>query len=150
MVLTINGVAREFDLRPQATLLDALESAPDLAGTREGCGIGVCGACTVLMEGQAISACLLLAVQARGRAIVTIEGLAPKAGPLDPVQRAFAEANAFQCSFCTPGFVLATHALLRDHPRFDAPLARHYLAGNLCRCGSYVKIMQAVLSLAPR
>jgi aerobic-type carbon monoxide dehydrogenase small subunit (CoxS/CutS family) len=147
--LAVNGSEHRIQVTPQMTLLDVLTRVLHLTGTREGCGIGVCGACTVLVDDQPLSACLLLAFQVQGHRIVTVEGLSAS-GELHPVQRAFAEATAFQCSYCTPGFVLATHALLNEHPDVDAEMARTYLSGNLCRCGSYVKILTAVLSLAVR
>ncbi len=146
--LSINGSEYRIRVKPQATLLDSLTRELHLTGTREGCGIGVCGACTVLVDDQPMSACLLLTAQVQGRHIVTIEGIGGAGENLDPVQRAFIDSNAFQCSYCTSGFILATVALLREGREIDAATARAYLAGNLCRCGSYVKILEAVLSVA--
>jgi len=143
----LNGESRALKVLPHRSLLDVLRRDLRLAGTREACGVGVCGACTVLIDGSPQSSCLLFAFQAEARSIVTIEGLRDEHETLDRVQRAFAEATAFQCSYCTPGFVLTAHALLSEHRRFDERLAREYLAGNLCRCGSYVKILEAVMSL---
>jgi aerobic carbon-monoxide dehydrogenase small subunit len=147
---TLNGEARRFQVAPHRSLLDVLYHDLGLTGTREGCRVGVCGACTVLVDGTPQSACLLFGFQAEGRTIVTIEGLRKEDELLDRVQQAFAEATAFQCSYCTPGFVMVTHGLLREHPQFDESVAREYLSGNLCRCGSYVKILKAVLSLAQK
>lgn len=148
--LSVNGSVHLVRSKPQATLLDSLTRELHLTGTREGCGIGVCGACTVLVDDRPMSACLLLTAQVQGRRIITIEGVAGAAGDLHPVQRAFVDANAFQCSYCTSGFVLATLSLLKEGREVDATTAREYLAGNLCRCGSYVKILKAVLKAAAR
>jgi len=149
VVLNINGAERRVNVPPQWTLLDVLTRSCGLTGPREGCGVGMCGACTVLVDGAALSACLLLAFQVEGREIVTIEGLADAAGRLHPVQEAFLEHTSFQCSYCTPGFILTTVAYLREPPahRIDA---KRYLSGNLCRCGSYVKILAAVKALEKR
>jgi aerobic-type carbon monoxide dehydrogenase small subunit (CoxS/CutS family) len=120
-------------------LLEVLRDEFKLFGAREGCGIGMCGACTVLLDGQLISSCLLLAPLAEGKAIVTIEGLSDP-GKLHPIQQAFIDHNAFQCSYCTPGFILSTKSLLEENPAPTVEQIRAYLAGNLCRCGSYYKI----------
>ena len=131
------------------TLLDVLRRELKLFGVREGCGIGMCGACTVLVDGQPVSSCLMLAALAEGKSILTIEGLAE--GPtLHPIQQAFADHTAFQCSYCTPGFILSTKVLLDDRPAPSVDEIREYLSGNLCRCGSYVKIVEAVLDAAER
>jgi len=114
-----------------------------MVGAREGCGVGMCGACTVLLNGQPVSSCLLLASEVRGRPIETVEGLAQD-GRLHPIQEAFVEETAFQCSFCTPGMLLATKALLAENPDPTDDDVKDYLAGNLCRCGSYLKILAAV------
>jgi aerobic-type carbon monoxide dehydrogenase small subunit (CoxS/CutS family) len=140
----LNGEPRRMKVDERDSLLEVLNRDLGLTGTREGCGIGVCGACTVLVDGTPQSACLLFAFQAEGRSIVTVEGLRQP----DRVQQAFAAATAFQCSYCTPGFILATHALLSESRRIEADAAREYLSGNLCRCGSYIKILKAVMSLA--
>jgi aerobic-type carbon monoxide dehydrogenase small subunit (CoxS/CutS family) len=147
--LTVNGDRREVATHDCVTLLDLLRARFDTFGVREGCGIGVCGACTVLIEGRAISSCLVLAGMADGWSIDTVEGLAPD-GDLDPLQQAFVDHNAFQCSYCTPGFLLMTRALLAETPHPTADQVREYLAGNLCRCGSYTKILDAVLDAAAR
>ena len=143
-ILKINGREREVAAETR-TLLAVLRDDLSLVGAKEGCGIGLCGACTVLVDGQPISSCLMLAVQATGRAITTVEGLAPK-GELHPVQQAFIDHAAFQCAYCTPGFVLSAIALLADNPSPSEEEIRDYLAGNLCRCGSYRNILRAVVA----
>jgi aerobic-type carbon monoxide dehydrogenase small subunit (CoxS/CutS family) len=136
--LILNGRAAVLDARTDEMLLGALRRA-GLLSVRETCAIGVCGACTVLLDGEPVSGCLTLAAQAAGREVTTVEGLAG-----DEIQRAFAEAHAFQCGWCTPGFVLAAKRLLELNPSpSDAEIAEG-LGGNLCRCGSYVKIAEAV------
>ena len=143
--LTINQQPRTIEDNTQ-TLLSALREELGLTGTKEGCGIGMCGACTVLLDGQPVSSCLMLAVQAVGHDIQTIEGLA-KDGVLHPVQQAFIQQAGFQCAYCTPGFVLSTVALLEENAQPTEEEIKEYLAGNLCRCGSYVNILRAVEQL---
>lgn len=143
--LQINGQSHQLSVSSTQTLFETLYESLDLTGTRDPCGIGICGACTVLVDGQAISSCLMLAWQAEGKVITTIEGLA-KNGQLHPVQQAYIDHAAFQCAYCTPGFIMSTVALLDEHPDPDDTTIRHYLAGNLCRCGSYVNILKAVRS----
>jgi aerobic-type carbon monoxide dehydrogenase small subunit (CoxS/CutS family) len=150
LTLRVNGQERSVRARTHHTLLDALRNQVGLIDTREGCGIGMCGACTVLVDGRIVSGCLVLAAQAEGREIVTVEGLVGDAGELHPVQDAFIEHTGFQCSYCTPGFVLATKALLDEDPQAERHDAKAYLAGNLCRCGSYVKILDAVMDARER
>ena len=147
--LKVNGVEDERAVQTHHTLLEVLRSEYKLFGAREGCGIGMRGACTVLLDGQPTSSCLLLAPLAEGKEIVTIEGLS-EPGKLHPIQQAFIDHNAFQCSYCTPGFILSTKRLLEENPRPTAEQVRHYLAGNLCRCCSYYKIEDAVLDAAER
>jgi aerobic-type carbon monoxide dehydrogenase small subunit (CoxS/CutS family) len=132
------------DIPPSLTLLDVLRDHLKLTGTRLTCGIGVCGACTVLVDGDAMSGCLLLVPMIAGRSITTIEGLAAPDGTLDVVQQAYVDCMGLQCSYCTPGFILATHALLKENPKPTEAEIKEYLAGNLCRCGSYYKIIDAV------
>jgi aerobic-type carbon monoxide dehydrogenase small subunit (CoxS/CutS family) len=139
--LMVNGVEHEVEAGTR-TLLSVLRDDLDLTGAKEGCGIGMCGACTGFVDGTPISSCLMLAAQAAGRAIVTIEGLAHD-GHLHPVQQAFIDAGAFQCAYCTPGFILSAVALLSENPTPNAEEIRDYLAGNLCRCGSYPNILKA-------
>jgi aerobic-type carbon monoxide dehydrogenase small subunit (CoxS/CutS family) len=147
--LKVNGLAQEVAVEPHHTLLEVLRRDFKLFGAREGCGIGMCGACTVLVEGKPISSCLALAALAQGQEILTIEGLAEN-GELHPIQQAFVDYNGFQCSYCTPGFILTAKALLEENAAPSADEVRAYLAGNLCRCGSYVKIEEAVLAAAAR
>jgi len=150
LVLQVNGERRSLRARPQHTLLQVLRDQLKLAGVREACGVGMCGACAILLDGQPVSSCLLLAPLAVGKSIVTIEGVGDPDGGLDLVQQAYLDHTAFQCSFCTPGFILATRALLAENPDPTLEDVREYLAGNLCRCGSYVKIEAAVLDAAER
>jgi aerobic-type carbon monoxide dehydrogenase small subunit (CoxS/CutS family) len=147
--LTVNGKPHRLRAEPDATLLRVLRERLGLLTVREACGLGICGSCTVLVEGKPMSACLLFAAQVEGREVVTLEGMAD-GGALHPVQEAFLETNAFQCSFCTPGFILAASALLEETPEPSDEDVRTYLAGNLCRCGSYVKILDAVRAAARR
>jgi carbon-monoxide dehydrogenase small subunit len=143
IILNVNGAEHVLSVAPDRRLLDVLREDLGLNSVREGCGIGLCGTCTVLMDGKAISACLMLASQAQGAEITTIEGLS-KDGKLHPVQEAFIEYSAFQCAYCTPGFILSTIALLNENPEPDEEAIREYLAGNICRCGSYLNILEAV------
>ena len=138
--LQVNGEEREVEARADTALLEVLRRDFGLASVRDTCGIGVCGACTVLADGEPVSACLLLAPLAEGRAITTVEGL----GGDDPVQRAFVEAHAYQCAYCTPGMILAVKRLLEENPSPADEEIRLALSGNLCRCGSYLKILDAV------
>jgi aerobic-type carbon monoxide dehydrogenase small subunit (CoxS/CutS family) len=141
--LLLNGRARELDAAPGETLLEALR-ADGLTSVRPTCGIGVCGACTVLLDGAPVSGCLLLVAQAAGREVTTVEGLPAD----DPVPPAFAEARAFQCGYCTPGMVLTASSLLRENPDPGDEQIAEALGGNLCRCGCYPKIAAAVRSAA--
>jgi carbon-monoxide dehydrogenase small subunit len=140
---TLNGAAAEATVAPHLSLVEVLREEFDLFGARESCGQGLCGCCTVLVDGEAVSSCLYLAAFVDGAEIVTVEHLAA-AGRLDPVQEAFIEAGAFQCGFCTPGFVLMTKQLLDRHPDPSDDQIGHYLSGNLCRCGAYPEIIAAV------
>ena len=150
LTLRVNGRDHDVRARSHHTLLEVLRDRVGLIDTREGCGIGMCGACTVLVDGRIVSGCLMLAAQAEGRDIVTVGGLAGPDDELHPIQDAYVEHTGFQCSYCTPGFVLATKALLDEEPQADREEARAYLAGNLCRCGSYVKILDAVADARDR
>ena len=140
---TLNGDAVTAQVAPHHSLVEVLQRQFDLTGARESCGQGLCGCCTVLVDGKAVSGCLYLAVFADGANVDTVEALGTR-DTLDPVQEAFIEAGGFQCGFCTPGFVLMTRQLLDAHPDPDDDTIRHYLSGNLCRCAAYPEIVQAV------
>jgi xanthine dehydrogenase YagT iron-sulfur-binding subunit len=146
--LTINGLDHTLDLDPRVTLLDALREHAGLTGTKKGCDHGQCGACTVHLDGERVLACLILAAQAEGRAITTIEGLAGADGALHPVQAAFLEQDAFQCGYCTPGQIMSAVACIREGHAGSADEIREYMAGNLCRCGAYPHIVAAVRQAA--
>jgi aerobic-type carbon monoxide dehydrogenase small subunit (CoxS/CutS family) len=139
----INGRAYEGDVEPRTLLSDFIRHGAGLTGTKVGCEQGVCGACTVQLDGEPVRSCLMLAVQANGRELRTVEGLAAD-GELHPLQRAFHEAHAVQCGFCTPGFLMSMEALLREHPDAGEEELRKALAGNLCRCTGYLGIIEAV------
>ncbi len=141
--LTVNGERRRADVEPRLTLADFLREECRLTGTHLGCEHGVCGACTVLLDGAAVRSCLVLAVQAAGRDVTTIEGLSPKEG-LSDVQEAFRSCHGLQCGFCTPGFVVTVTAFLEDNPTPDDTEIRDALSGNLCRCTGYQGIVAAV------
>ncbi len=146
---TINGRPTEFTVRPNQTLLELLRDNLSLSGTVEGCGVGVCGSCTVLVDERPVSSCLMLAVNAEGKKITTIEGLS-RGDELDPVQKAFLKYQAFQCGYCTPGMILAVKGLLASNPHPTEEQARDYLSGNLCRCGTYSEVLAAVKELASK
>ncbi len=145
--ITINGRKRQFDVEPNKLLLNLVRDELYLTGTKYGCGIGECGACTVHLDGEAVLACMVLAVDADGRSVTTIEGVAD-GGKLDPVQEAYIEEGAIQCGFCTPGFIMSTKALLKENPDPSEGEIREYLKGNYCRCTGYVNIIKAVQSAA--
>jgi xanthine dehydrogenase YagT iron-sulfur-binding subunit len=153
VTLSVNGAPHTLALEPRHTLLDALRLDLELTGTKCVCDMGDCGACTVLVDGRAMYACLLLAVDCAGRQVTTIEGLAGASAPgggdrsdesgLDPVQRAFVEADAFQCGFCTPGQIMSLRALLNERPAPTDDEIRRAVSGNICRCGAYQNIVEA-------
>lgn len=147
VTLTVNGKPRAVTIDPRTTLLSALRDRLDLTGAKDVCGRGACGACTVHLDGKPVNACLMLALDARGRQIRTVEGLAV-GDRLDPVQQAFVEKDALMCGFCTPGMVMAVRGLLDRKPNPTLDDVRHALAGNLCRCGAYPKIFEAALAAA--
>ncbi len=150
LTLQVNGRTERIRVRPQHTLLEALRNELQLTGPREGCGVGMCGACTVLVDGRPVSGCLLPAALAEGHELTTIEGLEGPNGELHPIQEAYVAHTGFQCSYCTPGFILTTKALLEEQPDVSREDAKAYLAGNLCRCGSYVKILDSVMDARDR
>ena len=145
--LIVNGVPRTLAAHPMARLLDVLRDGLGLTGTKEGCGEGECGACTVLLDGRLVNSCLIPALQARDAVVVTVEGLAD-GDRLSPMQAAFLTHNAAQCGFCTPGMLMAAEDLLRRSPNPDREQVRAGLAGNLCRCTGYSKILDAVQAVA--
>ena len=147
--LNVNGQRYEVAVNPRDLLVDVLRRKVGFIGPKKGCGEGHCGACTVLVEGQPVCSCLTLAVAAQGKSIVTIEGLAPD-GRLNPLQQSFVDLGAIQCGFCTPGMILSAQALLDGNPDPSEIEIRTALAGNLCRCTGYVKIVEAVQEAARR
>lgn len=145
ITLTINGKPMKLTVEPRVTLLDALRSNLDMTGAKRVCDRGTCGACTVIMDGKAVYACSILAIDAQGKKITTIEGFAIQAGKPHPVVRAFVENDAQQCGYCTPGFVVAAKAFLDKNPAPTYDQVKDGLGGNLCRCGTYVGVRKAVL-----
>ena len=145
IMLKVNGEALSVVVQPTDTLVDVLREKLDLIGTKKACDSGDCGACTILMDGKPVNSCLILAMDAEGREITTIEGLEGKDGTLHPIQEAFIRNGAVQCGFCTPGMILSAKALLDEIPNPTEEEVRQGLAGNLCRCTGYAKIVQAVL-----
>jgi carbon-monoxide dehydrogenase small subunit len=148
--LRVNGATRQGTAEPRTTLADFLRDELGLTGTHLGCEHGVCGACTVLLDGASVRSCLLLAVQADGHDVTTVEGLAPPEGPLHPIQEAFAERHGLQCGFCTPGFLMTVVELLEHDPNPTEEIVRTFLSGNICRCTGYQNIVDAVLLAAER
>src|SRR3972149_366594 len=148
MILNVNGSRHEVEAGTR-TLLEVLRDDLGLVGAKEGCGVGMCGACTVLVDGKPINGCLTLAELVAGNEVLTVEGLA-KDGKLHPIQQAFIDERAFQCAYCTPGFILATAALLNENPSPGEDEIREYLSGNLCRCGSYRNIVKAVIAASTK
>jgi len=147
--LTVNGTARAVEIPTYRTLLDCLRNDLGLAGSKEGCGVGVCGACTVLLDGKMISSCIALAVSADGHEVTTVEGLAADER-LHPVQQAFIDAGGFQCGICTPGQVVSAKALLDTIPNPTDAEIREWMLGNLCRCTGYYKIIESIRAAAQR
>ena len=141
---TINGTQTDFLCEPRQSLLETLRDILGKTGSKEGCNDGNCGACTVILDGRIVDSCLVLAVEIQGSEVTTIEGLATSEG-LHPIQQAFLEQAALQCGICTPGFIMASKGLLDAEPNADEARIRHWLAGNLCRCTGYDKIVRAVL-----
>jgi carbon-monoxide dehydrogenase small subunit len=140
----LNGEPVEVDIAPHLTLLEVLRDTLGLTGTKEGCGAGECGACTVLLDGKTVNACIFPAMEAEAKNVVTIEGIADAQGNLHPIQKAFIEHGAVQCGFCTPGMVLSAKALLDENSKPTEEEIRHGIAGNLCRCTGYLQIIEAI------
>jgi carbon-monoxide dehydrogenase small subunit len=145
--LKVNGDAHELLVAPNYTLLEVLREKLGLMGTKRGCDLGACGACTVLIDGEAYLSCLMLAVDAVGKEIITIEGLAAS-GDLHPLQKAFVDHGGLQCGFCTPGMILTAEAILNEEEHPTEDVVKKKMAGNLCRCTGYKKILEAVMSVA--
>ncbi len=150
VAITINGKQFEGEVEPRLLLADFIRDVAGLTGTHLGCEHGVCGACTVQLDGRPVRSCLMFAVQAHSRRIATVEGMAPSATALHPLQQAFHEAHALQCGFCTPGILMTMEAFLRDEPNPTPERIRFALAGNLCRCTGYQNIITAVRLAADR
>jgi len=148
VAFTVNGQVRSVEVAGRRTLAEALRYDLGLTGTKEGCSVGVCGACTVLMDGQMISSCLTLAILADGKELRTVEGLAQPDGTLSPVQQAFIDYGGFQCGICTPGMVTAATALLEANPRPTEDDIKEWMMGNLCRCTGYYKIIASIQGAA--
>lgn len=149
IALKINGEFHEVDVDPQQTLLEVLREDLDLTGTKEGCGAGECGSCTVIMDGKAVLSCLVLALNAEGKEVVTIEGLA-RGDDLHPLQESFIEKWGFQCGFCTPGMLMSAKALLDENPNPTEEEVKEAIASNLCRCTGYTKPVEAILDAAKK
>jgi aerobic carbon-monoxide dehydrogenase small subunit len=147
--LKVNGEERELIVEPQRTLVETLRYDLGLTGTKEGCGNGNCGSCTILLNGKTVNSCLIFTVEAEGKEIITIEGIS-KGGKLHPLQQAFMDEGALQCGFCTPGLIITSIALLDSIPHPTEDQVRHAIAGNLCRCTGYDKIVRAVLKAATK
>ena len=145
-VLNVNGESYDLDIEPNRLLLQALREDVGLTGTKEGCSIGVCGACSVIVDGRLVSSCLTLAVACQGKEITTIEGLASD-GRLHPLQQAFIEYGGFQCGICTPGQIMAAKALLDENPQPSEEQVKEWMSGNLCRCTGYYKILESVMAV---
>ena len=150
ITLTVNGGQELLSVSSHLTLLEMLRDKLGLTGTKNGCAAGECGACTVLLDGQPVNSCMLLAVEADGHAITTVEGLASPEGRLSPLQQEFIDHNAVQCGFCTPGMLISAHALLQRNPHPSEEEIRHALVGNLCRCTGYLRIVQAIQAAAEK
>lgn len=147
--LTVNGESCEVQVRPGTTLAQALRNELGLTGTKISCDYGACGACTVILDGKAVQSCSILALQAEGKEVLTIEGLA-KNGKLHPIQEAWVQHGGSQCGFCTPGMIMMTKALLEENPHPTEKEVREGISGNLCRCTGYVKIVEAILAASQK
>jgi aerobic carbon-monoxide dehydrogenase small subunit len=144
IIFNLNGESIQVEVEPHLTLLQLLRDRVGLTGTKEGCGMGECGACTVLLDGKTVNSCIFPAMEVDGKSVTTIEGLTDAQGNLHPVQKAFIEYGAIQCGFCTPGMVLSAKALLDENPKPTEEEIRSGIAGNLCRCTGYLQIFQAI------
>lgn len=142
--ITVNGVERQAQVEPRTTLVDFVRDHLGLTGTHVGCEQGVCGACSVLLDGQPVRSCCMFAVQADGMSVTTVEGLAPERGRMSAMQDAFCEKHALQCGYCTPGMLIACSALVQCHPEPNDEQIREAISGNLCRCTGYQQIVEAV------
>ena len=149
LCFTLNGEEQSLDIEPGISALELLRDVLHLKGTKEGCGIGECGACTIVVDGQAANACLMFAAQLAGRTVLTVEGLSAEAG-LHPIQQSFSEQHAVQCGFCTPGVLMSTHALLEENPDPSRAEIVKAVAGNLCRCTGYQSIVTGIEDAAGR
>jgi carbon-monoxide dehydrogenase small subunit len=149
ITINVNGKQQRFNVEPHTLLLNLIRDEMSLTGTKYGCGIGECGACTVLLDGDAVLACMMLAVDADGHRVDTVEGLSD-GNKLHPIQQAYLDEGAVQCGFCTPGFIMSTKALLDKNPNPNEAEIREYLNGNICRCTGYVNIVKAVQSAAAK
>src|SRR6266545_4855354 len=145
VTLMVNGKRLDLKIEPRVTLLDAIRNRADLTGNKRVCDRGACGACTMIVDGRTVYSCSTLAIEVQGKQIRTVEGLA-SGGTLHPVQQAFCDVDALMCGFCTPGFVMATVALLEKHPNPTTAQARKGLDGNICRCGTFVRVMEAAMA----
>jgi xanthine dehydrogenase YagT iron-sulfur-binding subunit len=150
VTLEVNGTAHRLKVEPRVTLLDALRERLALCGTKKGCDHGQCGACTIHLEGRRVVSCLTLAVQADGKQITTIEGVASKEGSLHPMQQAFLDHDGLQCGYCTPGQIMSAIACVKEGHAHSAEEIREYMSGNLCRCGAYAGILAAIQDVAAK
>jgi xanthine dehydrogenase YagT iron-sulfur-binding subunit len=149
VTLNVNGKTLRLEIEPRVTLLDALRMRADLTGNKRGCDRGACGACTMIVDGRTVYACSTLAIEVQGKKIRTVDGLASANGQLHPVQQAFCDKDALMCGFCTPGFIMASVGLLEKHPNATSEQIRKGLDGNICRCGTFSRVFEAVASLSP-
>jgi len=148
ITFNLNGESVQVEIEPHLTLLQILRDKLELTGTKEGCGMGECGACTVLLDGKTVNSCIFPAMEVDGKSVTTIEGLTDAQGNLHPIQKAFVEYGAIQCGFCTPGMVLSAKALLDENPKPTEEEIRNGIAGNLCRCTGYLQIFQAIKAVS--
>src|SRR5512137_3069833 len=145
LTFTLNGEPIQVEIEPHLTLLQLLRDKLELTGTKEGCGMGECGACTVLLDGKTVNSCIFPALEVEGKKVTTIEGLTDAQGNLHPIQKAFIDLGAIQCGFCTPGMVLSAKALLEENPKPTEEEIKGYMHGNLCRCTGYQMIVESIL-----